>query len=293
MTKYELRQIYYDEETFSNIVEPFIPLDNSNTGNEWYEFLPILKFLNNEELTDDLFYGFLSPKFVQKSGVCIEQLLETIEANKDFDVLLFSPFWDQLAYFSNVFEQGEQCHPGLFRETLKFLNFSSVDINLNEFITSSEDSCFSNYVVAKKPFWLEWKKLAHEFFNYSELAERNLRKTQVRHRGQEVALKVFIQERLNSIILASNKFRCKSIERHSITSRLFEDTPENLKLLKECDYYKQSYRKIGRKPFWLEWRKRANQARMLQGYIEARNGVSLNRKTKMGRKLRRSAPDRR
>ena len=42
----------------------FEVLDNSsNERPDWYEYWPIRKFLQNEALDENAFYGFLSPKF--------------------------------------------------------------------------------------------------------------------------------------------------------------------------------------------------------------------------------------
>jgi len=98
-------QIFYDEITRANLDPGFIPLDNSHPKIKgWYEFWPILNFLNNHKLDEGDWYGFLSPKFESKIGLCSKDLLEMIEQNSNrADVLLLSPEWDQISYFINVF----------------------------------------------------------------------------------------------------------------------------------------------------------------------------------------------
>src|ERR1700682_4374243 len=47
----------------------FAVLDNSaNERPDWYEYWPIRKFLLNEALDEDAFYGFLSPKLKSKTS---------------------------------------------------------------------------------------------------------------------------------------------------------------------------------------------------------------------------------
>ena len=53
-------QIYYDQATKQALDPGFIPLDNSNTERpDWYEFWPIRKFLKENQLQEDYWYGFL------------------------------------------------------------------------------------------------------------------------------------------------------------------------------------------------------------------------------------------
>ena len=48
----------------------FDVLDNSaNERPDWFEYWPIRKFLLNESLNEDAFYGFLSPKFRHKTNL--------------------------------------------------------------------------------------------------------------------------------------------------------------------------------------------------------------------------------
>ena len=58
MTNIELRQIFYDENTYRVIESPAIPLDNTTGPRDWFEFWPILKFLYNHELKSSYHYGF-------------------------------------------------------------------------------------------------------------------------------------------------------------------------------------------------------------------------------------------
>ena len=62
-------QIYYDKQTYEMLDKGFLPLDNSNSPRpDWFEFWPIRKFLKETPLNEDSWYGFLSPKFVLKTG---------------------------------------------------------------------------------------------------------------------------------------------------------------------------------------------------------------------------------
>ena len=45
-----LYKIYYDEASFKAIAPPYLPLDNRNGSDGWFELMPILNFLETHEL---------------------------------------------------------------------------------------------------------------------------------------------------------------------------------------------------------------------------------------------------
>jgi hypothetical protein len=242
-------QIFYDEVTRASLDPGFIPLDNMDPKVKgWYEFWPILNLLNNQKLNEGEWYGFLSPKFESKVGLCSKDIVEIIEQNSSrADVLLLSPEWDQISYFINVFEQGELCHPGLKSLTQNFVDSAGIEIKLDKAVMDASNSVFSNYVIAKNSYWTQWKKYANLFFNYV-----NLRPEYNREVGgvfySNYPMKAFIQERLASIVLTTSAFPTINIDQSDwgqINTFLFEDKQETRKLLKECNKLKSRYRQTG------------------------------------------------
>jgi hypothetical protein len=243
-------QIYYSNETKNGISPLFLGLDNlSNERTDWFEFYPILKFLQNNELDNDAWYGFFSPKFQEKTGYKAEFVVDVLNKyGHTANVALFSPGWDQLSYFLNPWEQGEIWHQGITAATQKFLDDQAIGVNLNELVTDTTCSTFSNYIVAKKEFWEEWKKLAESFFIYVERADNSLSKKTTSYGSLEnqYPLKTFIQERFASLILAKGLYKVLLPDQsltHPIFSRLFPDDVRTRRLLITCDLLKKSYRK--------------------------------------------------
>src|ERR1700732_1013884 len=93
----------------------FKVLDNSaNERPDWFEYWPIRKFLLDEALDEDAFYGFLSPKFKLKTSLSADVVRESVlAADRATDVILLSPSIHNSAYYLNVFEHGDAEHPGL------------------------------------------------------------------------------------------------------------------------------------------------------------------------------------
>lgn len=240
-------QIYYNDETQKKLLPGFIPLDNTkNLRPDWFEFWVFLNFLRNNALDDDAWYGFLSPKFYEKTGFNSDFVLKAIENYGELgDVALFSPGWDQLAYFLNPFEQGEVWHPGLMGASQDFLNKYQLGINLNTLVSDTSSSVFSNYIIAKKEFWIQWRKIAEQFFEYVENNPEYQITTSYGSIENQFHIKTFIQERLATLILSSNTFKVLSPDQSfsaRIFTRLFPDDIKTRRLLQACDLMKTKYR---------------------------------------------------
>ena len=240
-----LFHIYYNEKTKNNIPLEFIPLRNTDLNqNDWYELYPMLNFLNNNKLDEDQFLGFFSPKFELKTGLSGTYVVETLNNFKDSDVALFTIRWDQLAYFLNPFEQGEQAHPGITEAAQEFLDHFGYEINLKQYVTSLKTSVFANFIVAKKKYWDLWHELAQSLYSFSKNNPGAKLNRLTTHRNENIALKVFIQERLASLVLTEYPFKTVFEQSYysPITSAyLFNDTPSTRRQLQSLDLMKEKF----------------------------------------------------
>ena len=251
MSAINIYQIYYNEQTREQLDPSFIPLDNTrNERPEWYEFWVIKHFLEHNELADDAFYGFVSPRFYEKTGVVGEQLKQLISPHlASTDVFLVSTgAWSQLAYFKNPFEQGDYWHQGLLALSQEVLDRLNIRIDLREMISTSHDFTFCNYIVARKSYWQAWKQLADAFFELVEhdttaLGERLRGHTLYRH--GDAAIRTFIQERLPAVLLQRHAFRTsavESVEHFAIEANVFSfQTTFERAILQTCHYLKVLY----------------------------------------------------
>jgi len=214
--KTRIYQICYSPETMANVPEGFLVLDNlKNERADWREYWPIRQFLKNNYLSDDVLYGFLSPKFPQKTGLNHENIQDFLNTHySDQDVVSFSPFWDLSSIFKNVFEQGDFFHAGLTEACQAFSDIHLAGIDLRDSITHSQNNIFCNYFLAKKSFWLEWLELGELLFEEAENRRTELSKklcATTTYGAQNLPMKIFVQERLATICLLTNKkFSCLS-----------------------------------------------------------------------------------
>jgi hypothetical protein len=93
-----------------------------------------------------VFYGFLSPRFVHKTGLSFEKVREFVHQHGHaHDVLIFSPFWDLNSFFTNSFTQGEFFHPGLLSTAQAFADAAELDLPLSDLVMHADNTAFCNY----------------------------------------------------------------------------------------------------------------------------------------------------
>src|SRR6202451_3291125 len=150
----------------------FAVLDNSaNERPDWFEYWPIRRFLLNEALDENTFYGFLSPKFKLKTSLSSAAVREFIlAADPAVDVVLLSPSIHNSAYFLNVFEHGDSEHPGLKSVAKALFDRLELFSDLDSLVSDSRNTVHSNYFIAKPRFWRAWLKLTEQLFSIAETA---------------------------------------------------------------------------------------------------------------------------
>lgn len=223
-----LYQIAYSEETWNSVPKGMLPLDNrANPRPDWAEYWPIRHFLQQEALDDDAFYGFLSPRFSEKTFFPPEALIDFVASvADDVDVAAFSPYFDLRALFRNVFEHGEYSHPGFLDLSKAVAAEIMPDVNLASVINTSMTGIFCNYFAAKPRFWRRWLSTCEKIFamaesrdhpNFSELNRGYY------HSSSTMPAKVFVIERIASLLLAtSSEFKVAKFEKSTMTSTYCE-----------------------------------------------------------------------
>lgn len=251
MAAAKIYQIYYDSKSKAALDSAFTPLDNTaNERPDWFEFWVIRNFLKSSRLDENQLYGFLSPSFNGKTGLRGSDLLAFLgQVPTEIEVVLFSHGWDQIAYYKNVFEQGEYYHPGLLEASEKFFNEIDYRVDIKSLVGHSMNSVFSNYFVAKPKFWRVWLQLADKLWDVCECtdgaAATLLNSSGLYKSGdQEVSLKVFLQERIVSLLLATQDFVVMNLDlshRLMANERLFPPGMRTAKLLSVCDTMKLEF----------------------------------------------------
>lgn len=186
-------------------------LDNSaNLRPDWREYWAIREYLQNTPLDANTFYGFLSPKFASKTGLTGADAIRFIHSHAQADVFTFSPQADMGAFFLNIFLQGETFDSGFLDVCQELLEHIGQPVDLKSLVMDSRQVVFSNFVVARPAFWQQWLVLCEKIFQLTEANDSPLAakvNAPTTYPGQ-VPRKVFIIERMASLLLACGPWRC-------------------------------------------------------------------------------------
>jgi hypothetical protein len=241
-----IHQIFYDAASRAALDSGYIPLDNTaNKRPDWYEFWVILQYLRTHRLEPGDWYGFVSPGVGWKTRLSPAVVKSTLaQLPDDRDALVLPTFLDQVAPFINQFEQGERRHKGLIAASEIFLRPLGYD--LSKLVSHTFNSAYSNFVIGRKTYWDKWRELAERFFDYCESPNSPLRdlKTVYQETGKsDTPMKVFIQERLSSVVLYFGGLSVSGIdlgEQIQIVETHLRGRPEYQRL-RALDELKQAY----------------------------------------------------
>lgn len=207
MSESSIYQIYYSEQTRSQIEPGFLPLDNlANERPDWREYWPIRRFLSSQELDAGRYYGFFSPRFRQKTGLTAAAVHEFVQRQGGApDVISFSPFFDQMAFPLNIVELAAVRHDcaDTFAQCAAAI---APAFRMDQSVMTSLDTVYCNYFVAKPRFWAEWLRACEQIFETAEQALTSSGEALNRLVAYETAsapAKVFVIERVASLLLWS------------------------------------------------------------------------------------------
>ncbi|CAM3850426.1 hypothetical protein CCOS865_03590 [Pseudomonas reidholzensis] len=209
-----IHQIFYSDETRALLEPGYTPLDNVGQRPDWAEYWPMRNLLMDKPLDENAFYGVLSPRFKQKTGLDAEHVLRFVEsAPDDADVLLFPVFFPDGARYENIFIQALVHHPNIWPVCVEMARQVAPGVDLETLVMDSKQAQFCNYFIAKPRFWRHWFSKAESIFQAAELARDGQWSTPygqalnmpTLHRGtQGYECKVFVMERLLSLLLATD-----------------------------------------------------------------------------------------
>lgn len=204
-----LLQIAWSDATAAAIQPGFALLDNrANPRPDWYEYVPIRDYLQQQTLDEDAFYGFFSPKFTAKTGWQAHDVRAFVHRHHErADVLPFSAHPNQVAFFVNVFEQGEFFHPGLMQAATDWLATLGWTLPLASVQMDARQMVFCNYFVARPRFWRAWLALGESLHALCEGPPSPLRDrlTAPTDYPGGTQLKIFLMERMASLLLAVDR----------------------------------------------------------------------------------------
>lgn len=205
MRPVHLHYIAYNQATLQAMPAGYALLDNVDSPrNDWYEYWPIRRFLLNESLDEEALYGFLSPRFAEKTGLTAQQVRDFVAAHgAAHTAYTFSPQPDMGAFFLNVFEQEDLFQPGFIDACEAFLHAAGHHVGLRTLLMDSRQVVYSNYIVARPAFWRRWLAINEQLFAVCEGADNPIKAclTEATNYPGGAQRKIFLMERIASLVL--------------------------------------------------------------------------------------------
>jgi len=152
------------------------------------------------------------------------------------------------AYYWNVFQYGEFCHPGLLNLASQCFERIGHPTNLIDLVTHSRHEVYSNYIFAKPAFWRAWLEIAGQLITIADSKTDplgvELRKTTSYRGNNTVQMKIFIMERIPTwMLVRDTTFAVVARDPFVVRSRFYK-VPGAI----VCDALKIAYAVNGRQP---------------------------------------------
>jgi hypothetical protein len=163
-------QIYFKPELEVHCDPAFTPLDNtSNPRPELREWDVWDREYENIVKQDLDYWGFVSWKFREKTGLTGQQVFDFINANPGQDAYLLNPCIINEACFANSWEQGDIHHPNISAIGNNFLKkIGYDDIDVKGMVLDRNATVFANYIVGSRKFWEKFMEFSRKLFTEAE-----------------------------------------------------------------------------------------------------------------------------
>jgi hypothetical protein len=156
MTGIRVFQIYYRPQQRQALDPAFEPYDNSGDLSPLLELNVFRKIARQPECAGLAYWGAVSWKFGQKTGLTGAALLATIRANPGFDVYFCNPHPDTEALYHNLWVQGETSHPQFMTLAREIFALARLDVSALEGLWPAALYAAANYFVATPAFWEDY-----------------------------------------------------------------------------------------------------------------------------------------
>ncbi len=185
-----------------------VSLNPENVKRETAHFRRYLEENPPNLMEDGEYFGLLSPRFTEKTGLSQSRLINVIESNPNFDVYLINPYPYLFALNFNSWTQGEVWHPGLILKARRIQegkeNFLDLKVDTR---FGKEESVYCNYFVGNSNFWIRYVSFLNDVdlrINEIEKKDKVFSQSTAPHESHAFWY-AFIMERIISPFLIVNK----------------------------------------------------------------------------------------
>ena len=163
-------QIYFKQELKAHCDPHFTPLDNTENPRPDLREWDVWDREYENILAQGLdYWGFVSWKFREKTGLSGQRVFDFINAYPDQDVYLLNPCIINEACFVNSWEQGDLHHPNISEIGQTFLKKVGYgDVDVKAMVLDRNTTVFANYIVGSRHFWAKFMEFSRKLFSEAE-----------------------------------------------------------------------------------------------------------------------------
>lgn len=154
--KIKIYQSFFKPEQISLLEKNFIPYNNLENKNSALHEYPILLDLYSKNRNFDGYWGMMSWRFKEKTGLTGDKFLRLINDSPGYDVYHVNPFFEVTTKYSNPFTQGEVHHPGMINFINSLLKQMGYNLDITKENFNKENFIFCSYYVGNHRFWEKW-----------------------------------------------------------------------------------------------------------------------------------------
>lgn len=163
-----LYQAYYEESQKNTLDSSFTPYDNTENKSPELREYPLWKKLYERHGGTLSYWGLLSWRWFDKTKLPPEEFKQWILDNPGYDVYHIDPFLHVSVSSKNIFEQGEQWHPGMLNCCNKLFPKLGINVKVEDIIYQPKHFATCNYFVGNTFFWSNYLKFLDQVVDISQ-----------------------------------------------------------------------------------------------------------------------------
>lgn len=150
-------QAFFKPSQVASLDKEFIPYNNLKNEEPLLHEYPLLLDLYDKNQGYDGYWGMVSAKFKEKTGIDGQTAKNLINHNPGYDVYHYNPFPKQAQAYINPFVQADHYyHPGMVDYVNKLLIELGYDLDIKYIKIDADHFMYCSYYVGNFKFWSRW-----------------------------------------------------------------------------------------------------------------------------------------
>ena len=159
-------QIYFLKDQIPKLDPAFLPYDNSGcTVPDEREYFVFRTEYAAGRIDPNTLTGYLSWKFGEKTQISGQDFKTFCDSNSGFDVYFINPYPMEIC-LGNVWQQGDERHPGILELTQHIFDQINYSIELKNIPAALRHDAFCNFWVGNKKFWDSYMNFCKPIYDY-------------------------------------------------------------------------------------------------------------------------------